>query len=174
MGDNGKARVTKAAIPGKLRSRGPLPGERPKKRQDSKSWEAATYRAFGSASVEEILGDRIKDVKFLEANTLDSMIFLNRGDHFEGRPLPVEAQFAPAFGLCVADFDGDSRQDVFLTQNFFGVKPEESRYDGGVGLLLRGNGNGDFSAVAPVVSGIQILINPFMFLNSNNRRAKSS
>jgi hypothetical protein len=116
----------------------------------------ATYRAFGSASVEEILGARFKEVKFLEANTLDSMVFLNRGDHFEARPLPAEAQFAPAFGVCVSDFDGDSHQDIFLTQNFFGVKPEESRYDGGVGLLLKGNGKGEFSAISAKNSGIQI------------------
>jgi hypothetical protein len=115
-----------------------------------------TYRAFGSATVEEILGERIKDVKFLEANTLDSMVLINRGDHFEGRPLPIEAQFAPAFGICVSDFSGDGNQDIFLTQNFFGVKPEQSRYDGGVGLLLKGNGKGEFSAVIPRDSGIQI------------------
>ena len=40
------------------------------------------------------------------------MVFLNRGDHFEARPLPLEAQFAPAFGLTVADFDGDGDLDL--------------------------------------------------------------
>ena len=39
-------------------------------------------------------------------------MFLNRGDHFEARALPAEAKFAPAFGVAVADFDGDSRIDL--------------------------------------------------------------
>jgi hypothetical protein len=59
----------------------------------------------------------------LEASTFDSMVFLNRGDAFEAQPLPVEAQFAPAFGLAVGDFDGDGNEDLFLAQNFFDPKP---------------------------------------------------
>jgi hypothetical protein len=70
--------------------------------------------------------------------------------------LPVEAQFAPAFGICVGDFDGDGNQDIFLAQNFFRVRPEESRYDGGVGVLLKGNGKGEFSALSARESGIQM------------------
>src|SRR5439155_4664262 len=66
----------------------------------------ATHRAYAEASVEEILGDRMKAVKELEASTLESMVFLNRGDHFEARALPAEAQWAPAFAVCVGDYDG--------------------------------------------------------------------
>ena len=32
--------------------------------------------------------------------------------------LPLEAQWAPAFGVNVGDMDGDGREDVFLSQNF--------------------------------------------------------
>ena len=116
----------------------------------------SSFRAYGSASVPEILGPNGAKTAELEANTLDSMVFLNRGDHFEALPLPVEAQFAPAFGLVVADYDGDGREDLFLAQNFFGVEPETSRYDGGRGLWLRGNGQGGFTAIPGQVSGIQI------------------
>jgi enediyne biosynthesis protein E4 len=116
----------------------------------------STFRAFGSASVEEILGDRFKEAKMMEANTLESMVFLNRGDRLEGRPFPIEAQFAPAFGICISDFDGDAKVDIFLAQNFFGVKSQKSRYDGGVGLLLKGQGTGDFSALSATESGIRL------------------
>ena len=84
------------------------------------------------------------------------MVFLNRGDHFEARPLPAEAQFAPAFGVSVADFDGDGREDVFLAQNFFGVDAETSRQDAGVGLVLLGDGRGGFRALGPTEAGIAI------------------
>jgi len=42
-------------------------------------------------------------------------------------PLPAEAQLAPAFAVCVGDMDGDGKEDVFLSQNFFAVAPETSR-----------------------------------------------
>jgi hypothetical protein len=63
---------------------------------------------------------------------------------------------APAFGICVGDFDGDGNEDVFLAQNFFATQPETPRYDGGRGLLLRGDGRGGFSATPGQESGIKV------------------
>jgi enediyne biosynthesis protein E4 len=116
----------------------------------------STDKAFGEASMEAIFGDRLKLMKELRVNTLDHMIFLNRGDHFEGKPLPIEAQFAPALAVAVGDFDGDGAQDIFLAENFFGVDPQTSRYDAGRGLWLRGDGKGDFRALSGDESGVKI------------------
>jgi hypothetical protein len=114
------------------------------------------HHVYGRASVMELLGDTAATARELEAATPDSMVFLNRGDRFEARPLPVEAQFSPAFGISVADFDGDGSEDVFLAQNFFGVDAETSRHDAGVGLTLLGDGKGGFRALGPRESGIAI------------------
>ena len=114
------------------------------------------HHAYGRAGVLELLGDQAGSARTLQATTLDSMVFLNRGDHFEARPLPVEAQFAPGFGVSVADFDGDGYEDLFLAQNFFGVDAETSRHDAGIGLILRGDGRGGFQALGPRESGVVI------------------
>ena len=115
-----------------------------------------TCRAYSTAGVWEIIGAASGNVRELKANTLDSMIFLNRGGHFQAMPLPVEAQFAPAFGVCVGDYDGDGSEDIFLSQNFFGVEVETSRYDAGRGLWLRGDGRGNFQAVPGQESGVRV------------------
>ncbi len=114
------------------------------------------FETFSRASVEEALGERGRAAKILEATWLESTVFLNRGGRFEARPLPIEAQLAPAFGVCVADFDGDGAEDTFLSQNFFATRPETSRLDAGRGLLLRGDGKGGFSAMSGMASGIAI------------------
>ncbi|RME95766.1 MAG: VCBS repeat-containing protein, partial [Verrucomicrobia bacterium] len=118
---------------------------------------APSHRAYGECSVEKLLEPVWPANGPLEAATLDSMVFLNRGpEPMEARPLPVEAQFAPVFGLGVADFDGDGRQDLALSQNFFSVEPETARYDGGRGLVLLGDGRGGWRALRPAESGINL------------------
>ena len=115
-----------------------------------------TWKSFSEATVEQVLGDRFNFARMLEANWLSTTVFLNRGDHFEPVRLPDEAQFAPAFAICVADFDGDGMEDIFLSQNFFGTPIDTSRYDAGRGLMLRGDGHGGFKAVPGQETGIAV------------------
>ena len=115
-----------------------------------------THRAYAEAGIEAILGDKFSRAKVLEANWLETTVFLNRGDHFELGKLPVAAQFTPVFGATVADFDGDGHEDIFLSQNFFAVQPQTSRNDSGRGLLLAGNSRGEFKRVSATESGIEV------------------
>jgi len=115
-----------------------------------------TCQAYGTAGVDEILGDRFKSAQELQANWFQSTVFLNRGAWFEVKPLPFEAQVAPAFGVAVGDMDGDGREDLFLSQNFFGVEPQTSRHDAGRGVWLKGDGRGNFVAVPGQESGIKL------------------
>jgi hypothetical protein len=107
--------------------------------------------------LEEILADRAKSpLGQIEAGTLESSVFLNRGGHFERQSLPFEAQVAPVFGLGVADFDGDGSEDLVLAQNFYGVESQSSRLDAGRSCLLKGDGKGGFKSVASHDSGIEV------------------
>jgi enediyne biosynthesis protein E4 len=111
---------------------------------------------FSIASVEEILGDRFKTAQVFETTTLESMVLLNRGDHFEAHQLPFEAQLTPAFGICAGDLDGDGNEDIVLSQNFFDCDPGTPRLDAGRGLWLRGDGTGKLKAVPAQESGIAV------------------
>jgi hypothetical protein len=115
-----------------------------------------TNLEFGRAGIDEIFGKDLPAARRLPVNWLESTLFLNRGKYFEASMLPVEAQFAPAFALCVADFDGDGAQDLFLSQNFFSGLPETPRHDAGLGLLLAGDGHGGFRPVKAEESGLYV------------------
>jgi hypothetical protein len=115
-----------------------------------------THAAWSRATAADAMGDRRGRMRELAATTLATTVFLNRKDRFEARPLPAEAQFAPTFGVCVADFDGDGREDLFLAQNFFAFRVEDSRLDSSRGLLLRGDGLGGFLPVPGQVSGLKV------------------
>ena len=114
----------------------------------------ATHAAYSVAGVEEIFGDRLNRPQVLAAAWLDTTVFLNRGGRFDPIVLPGEAQFAPSFGVSVGDLDGDGKEDLFLSQNFFGVDDETCRYDAGRGVYLRGDGSGGFAVVPGQTSGI--------------------
>ncbi|MEO8428273.1 MAG: VCBS repeat-containing protein, partial [Verrucomicrobiota bacterium] len=113
-----------------------------------------THKAFSEATIAEVLGPQ--QVRGVAANTLASMVFLNRGNRFEPVELDREAQLAPAFAVNVADFDGDGHEDVFLSQNFFALQPETPRLDAGRGLWLRNDGSGKLIAVPGQNSGIKV------------------
>src|SRR5207248_9407277 len=76
-----------------------------------------SHRVYSEASISEVLGPQQARARKVQAATLASMVFFNRGDHFEAVPLLLEAQLAPAFGVNAADFDGDGHEDIFLSQN---------------------------------------------------------
>ena len=116
----------------------------------------ATHAAWSLADVPAALGESRTAARQLSVNTLASVLLLNRSGRFETRRLPAEAQWAPVFGVSVADFDGDGREDLFLAQNFFDMRVEEPRLDAGRGLFLRGDGRGDFTAMSAQTSGVLI------------------
>jgi enediyne biosynthesis protein E4 len=118
--------------------------------------QIGSYEAYGRASLQELYGELLKKTAVVDVTTLASTLFLNRGERFEPRPLPVEAQWTTAMGVCVGDYDGDGHDDVFLSQNFFAVAPEAWRQDAGRGLWLRGDGKGSLQPISAQLSGIRV------------------
>ena len=116
----------------------------------------ATAASFSEAGIAEILGERAGVAQVLAADWPETTLFLNRGDHFEAKVLPPEAQFSPAFGISVADMDGDGREDIFLSQNFFATDGDTPRSDAGRGLWLAGDGQGGFRPVPGPESGVRV------------------
>jgi enediyne biosynthesis protein E4 len=117
-----------------------------------------TYASFGAATIDQIFpAADVESARTLEAHELASVVARNDGKgRFTIEPLPVEAQIAPIHATVADDFDGDGRIDLLVAGNFHGVPPIQGRYDASYGLLLRGVGNGRFTAVDMARSGIEL------------------
>jgi hypothetical protein len=118
----------------------------------------ATFRQFGMAELPQIYtAEKLEQARVFNATVLASGTLINQGsDGFRFVPLPRIAQIAPAFGLELTDVNADGHCDLYLVQNFYSPQPETGRMDGGVSLLLLGDGQGNWQPVWPDESGLVV------------------
>jgi hypothetical protein len=118
----------------------------------------ATYRPFALATMDEVLTpEQRKGALRLEANMLQSCYLRNDGDgKFTMIPLPKQAQVSVINGMVVDDFDGDGNLDVLMNGNDYGTEVGTGRYDAFNGLLMKGDGQGNFAPLSILESGIFI------------------
>ncbi len=114
-----------------------------------------TYADYAGESIQDIFTrEQLKTAAVRTATEFASVVLLNNGDGtFDKRQLPVEAQFSPIYAILVDDFNQDGYEDLLLGGNFYGVAPDQGRYDAGYGSLLLGDGTGSFEPVSLQNSG---------------------
>ncbi|MDC6350241.1 VCBS repeat-containing protein [Zeaxanthinibacter sp. PT1] len=116
------------------------------------------FKDYAKATQDNLFKDReLEGAVHLKANTDKSIYIENKGDGtFKIRPLPTEAQLAPLTDLLIEDLDEDGHKDLMLIGNDYGNEPFIGKYDAFNGLLLKGDGKGNFSAVPTPESGFEV------------------
>jgi hypothetical protein len=114
-----------------------------------------TYESYARATVADIFpAEHLSKAQCYEATELASGIYFQKADGtFEFKPLPSMAQISPINGIVVRDLDGDGHLDVYCVGNNFGPEPSTGRFDGGISLLLKGDGHGGLTPVPAWQSG---------------------
>lgn len=115
-----------------------------------------TFAAYSDATVEQTLGEAMASARRLEVTGLEHLVFFASDTGWVATALPVEAQAAPAFAALVGDADGDGREDLFLSQNFFATTIGTPRYDAGRGLWLLGDSSGGLIPMPGQRSGVRV------------------
>ncbi|MCP3919002.1 MAG: RNA-binding protein [bacterium] len=120
-----------------------------------------TYHVFASATLEEIYGvEALGAADTYRATELASGVLWNETDagapRFRFEPLPRLAQASAGYGVTVGDLTGDGAADVYFVQNFFEREPETGRWDGGLSLLLAGDGRGGLEPTPVRASGLLV------------------
>jgi hypothetical protein len=105
------------------------------------------FRDYQGKGMEDIFTpEQLANALVLNAYALETAVWLNKGNGtFVRHILPVEAQFFPVYAIVVDDFTHDGASDILLSGNQYRAKPETGIYAAGYGLLVRGDGHGNFS-----------------------------
>ncbi|WP_422361942.1 FG-GAP-like repeat-containing protein [Reichenbachiella sp.] len=117
-----------------------------------------TYHDFGSATIEEVYGsESLEGSTHYAATNFASSYIENLGNgQFAMKVLPIEAQFSSVNDFVVRDFNQDGNLDVVLAGNLYQSEVETPRNDAGYGLLLLGDGHGNFKTQPFSESGLFI------------------
>lgn len=115
------------------------------------------YESFKNETLTTIFTpEQLKGALELKAHVLASSVLINDGKgKFEVRPLPMEAQLAPMFGIEIFDINKDGNLDIIAGGNLYGVKPEVGRYDASYATVLLGDGKGNFEKIPSQQSGVR-------------------
>ena len=70
--------------------------------------------------------------------------------------LPHIAQAFPVISIAIQDFTNDDKLDLYLAGNSNSPQRETGNMDGGISLLLKGDGLGGFQAVWPNETGLVV------------------
>src|SRR3989441_467285 len=113
------------------------------------------YADYAGKTVTDIFSPaELAGATLKQAHTFATALARNNGDgSFTLVPLPRESQIAPVYGILARDVDGDGKTDLLLAGNFDGVQPEIGRMSASYGLVLRGDGKGNFTPLRAVESG---------------------
>ncbi|MBI0401813.1 VCBS repeat-containing protein [Cyclobacterium marinum] len=116
------------------------------------------YASFSKAKLKDFFSEEtLKTAMKVELNELRTVYLENIGNKLENHDLPVEAQFAPVYGIVVMDFDGDGNLDFILGGNQNTARLRLGMIDANFGQVYLGNGKGEFTHVSPSVSGLNFV-----------------
>ena len=104
------------------------------------------YSDYAEANIEKMFSQsKINTAKKYNVQELGNIYLENKGSgKFEIRQLPVMAQFSAIFGIVPQDIDNDGYFDLILSGNFFPFRTQLGREDASTGIVLKGDGKGNF------------------------------
>ncbi|WKV11174.1 VCBS repeat-containing protein [Marivirga harenae] len=150
-----------------LQQKGEMIGQLPGLKKQS-----LKYEDYGKKSIVDLMGaDKIENASYKAANTFQTVVMLNKGDgDFEKVDLPFEAQFSVIHAIKAIDVNQDGNLDLILAGNEGDFKPQYGKLDANDGLVLFGDGTGEFSVVEEHKSlGINGNVRSISAININNQ-----
>ena len=131
------------------------------------------YKNFAGKEIKNIFSkSQLQNSKLLYANEFQSFVFLNNGNGFEAKPLPIIAQSSPISVIETCDYNSDNNIDLLIFGNKNFVSTYFGSFDANHGILLKGKGDGTFEYVDQKKSGLNVTgeIKKMFYLDKNKTK----
>jgi|TARA_B110000902_G_scaffold74956_1_gene88761 hypothetical protein len=115
-----------------------------------------SYHEFGIADMTTVFGkENLESALYYSANTFATSYVENLGDlKFKVHKIDGIAQLSSVNSILVEDFNRDGNLDALLSGNLYQSEVETPRNDASYGVLLEGNGRGQFYTPLPNEIGL--------------------
>ncbi|PXX30575.1 VCBS repeat-containing protein [Arenibacter sp. ARW7G5Y1] len=116
------------------------------------------YASFSTANLDEVYTPaKLTESIHYSATEFASIYAENLGNGtFRVHYLPIEAQVSNIEDILIDDFNNDQFLDIVIAGGLYDSEVETSRNDAGVGLLLVGDGKGNFTTISPSKSKLYL------------------
>lgn len=116
------------------------------------------YKDYANATINDVFtSGELKDAGILKAENMQTVYLENQGSKgFLLHQLPIQAQYAPVYGIVMEDVNSDGKKDILLAGNNTWTRIKFGRYSANHGVLLLGDGKGNFNYVPQVLSGLKL------------------
>ncbi|MEO6347455.1 MAG: VCBS repeat-containing protein [Aquaticitalea sp.] len=141
-----------------------------------------SYKSFAGQPITSILDkNMMKNAKKLEVHTLQSGYLENDKGTFKFVPFMNELQVAPITSFLKYDFDGDQKEEVLASGNYFGVTPFQGRLEAFSGALIKNSKSITFGSqlgmdlskkAVKKISVIHLKDKPYLLVTFNNSKAE--
>ena len=117
-----------------------------------------TFKSYADITMEDLFQqDELKGAGHLSADHMATTCFINNASgKFTTTALPTEVQYAPVYTINQLDYNKDGNTDLLLCGNNSHTKIRLGKFDANYGVLLQGDGKGNFKYIKQTESGFNI------------------
>lgn len=117
-----------------------------------------SYASFSAANIKDFFtAEELAGADTLKATLFETVYLENDGNgNFTIKKLPIEVQFSPVYAIASLDINNDGNLDIITGGNLKQARVSAGQYDANYGIVLLGDGMGNFTTLDPTKSGLKI------------------
>ena len=119
---------------------------------------ALHHQEYAKKSINDLFSKEVFNKAVVkEVNFVSSVIAVNKGNgQYEIKELPAIVQFSSVNAILSLDLNKDGNNDLIIGGNEFNFQPQLGRLDANQGLILMGDGKGNFTPLSSNKTGLSL------------------